>query len=145
MNCGASLINARAGRRLLARIRRHDADPMKVIGDYHATAMPISKADRPEVAQAFLQGLKQDRARADPAQRAGACQPCSTARAFEAYGHFYKPMLFFLWGLTPIVSQIVGRDLLPTYDLSDLPRRDVCKVHADRLSCEHSLSLTLRL
>jgi hypothetical protein len=53
-------------------------------------------------------------------------------------------MLHFLWGLTPIMSEIVGRDLLPTYDYLRIYRSgDVCRVHSDRYSCEHSLSLTL--
>ena len=38
--------------------------------------------------------------------------------AFEAYGFHYKPMLFFLWGLTPIVSEIVGRDAAADLRLS---------------------------
>jgi hypothetical protein len=53
-------------------------------------------------------------------------------------------MLYFLWGLTPIVSEIVGRELLPTYDSFRIYREgDICRVHSDRYSCEHSLSLTL--
>jgi hypothetical protein len=53
-------------------------------------------------------------------------------------------MLYFLWGLTPIVSNLVGRELLPTYDYFRIYRQgDVCLVHSDRPSCEHSLSLTL--
>jgi hypothetical protein len=53
-------------------------------------------------------------------------------------------MTTFLWGLTPIVSQVVGRDLLPTYDYLRIYREgDICRVHHDRPSCEHSLSLTL--
>jgi hypothetical protein len=53
-------------------------------------------------------------------------------------------MLYFLWGLTPIMEQIIGRELLPTYDYLRLYRQgDVCRVHSDRYSCEHSLSLTL--
>ncbi|HEX8307694.1 MAG TPA: hypothetical protein VF645_04670, partial [Allosphingosinicella sp.] len=52
--------------------------------------------------------------------------------------------LYFLWGLTPIMEQVVGRELLPTYDYLRIYRQgDVCKVHSDRYSCEHSLSLTL--
>jgi hypothetical protein len=60
------------------------------------------------------------------------------------YGHHYKPMLYFLWGLTPIISEIVGCNLLPTYDYFRIYREgDICRVHSDRPSCEHSLSLTL--
>jgi hypothetical protein len=64
--------------------------------------------------------------------------------AFEIYGHHYKPMLYFLWGLTPLISDIVGRSLMPTYDYLRIYREgDICRVHSDRQSCEHSLSLTL--
>lgn len=64
--------------------------------------------------------------------------------AFEVYGYQYKPMLYFLWGLTPIVSEILGRDLLPTYDYFRIYRQgDICLVHSDRDSCQHSMSLTL--
>jgi hypothetical protein len=46
--------------------------------------------------------------------------------------------------LTPTVSGIVGRDLLPTYDYFRIYRKDDrCRVHSDGYSCEHSLSLTL--
>ena len=53
-------------------------------------------------------------------------------------------MSFFLWALTPTISRLTGRDLLPSYDYFRIYREgDVCKVHADRPSCEHSVSLTL--
>lgn len=98
-----------------------------------------------EVAQAFLQGLKQDIG--DDAISLSNISDCSNLLdrpAFEIYGHHYKPMLYFLWGLTPIISEIVGRDLLPTYDYLRIYREgDRCRVHSDRQSCEHSLSLTL--
>ena len=119
---------------------------MKVSGDYHANGYAhIEELIAPEIAQAFLQGLKQDMGPGSIAlSRVSQHVNLLNRPAFEAYGHFYKPMLFFLWGLTPIVSQIVGRDLLPTYDYLRIYRAgDVCKVHSDRYSCEHSLSLTL--
>jgi hypothetical protein len=119
---------------------------MKVIGDYHANGYAhLEGLIAPEVAQAFLQGLKHDLGPAPiPLSTVSEHVNLLNRPAFEAYGHFYKPMLFFLWGLTPVVSQIVGRDLLPTYDYFRVYRAgDVCKVHADRLSCEHSLSLTM--
>jgi hypothetical protein len=119
---------------------------MQVIGDYHENGYAHLKGLlAPEVAAAFMVALKQD---VGPRPIA-----LSTVKdhvnllnrpAFEAYGFHYKPMICFLWGLTPIVSEIVGRDLLPTYDYLRIYRAgDVCKVHCDRLSCEHSLSLTL--
>jgi hypothetical protein len=119
---------------------------MKIIGSYlddgYAHLQQILPA---EVTQAFLQGLKQDLGPgAIPLSRAGSHPNLLTRPAFELYGHHYKPMLYFLWGLTPIVSDIVGRELLPTYDYLRIYREgDLCRVHSDRYSCEHSLSLTL--
>ena len=64
--------------------------------------------------------------------------------AFEIYGHLYKPMRFFLLGLTPYMQQLTNRNLIPTYDYLRIYREgDVCHVHSDRYACEHSLSLTL--
>jgi hypothetical protein len=119
---------------------------MQVTGNYHQDGYAhLEGLLAPEVAAAFMAALKQD---VGPRPIA-----LSTVKdhvnllnrpAFEAYGFHYKPMIFFLWGLTPIVSEIVGRALLPTYDYLRIYRAgDVCKVHCDRLSCEHSLSLTL--
>lgn len=119
---------------------------MKVVGNYAADGYAhVQGLISPEVARAFLQGLKQDIGPgAIPLSRVTEHPNLLTRPAFEVYGHHYKPMLYFLWGLTPIVSGIVGKDLLPTYDYFRVYREgDVCRVHSDRYSCEHSLSLTL--
>ncbi|HEX8124129.1 MAG TPA: hypothetical protein VF548_00940 [Allosphingosinicella sp.] len=119
---------------------------MKVIGSYGDDGYAHLQGLVPvEVAQAFLQRLRADIGPAPiPLSRAGGHVNLLNRPAFEAYGHLYTPMLYFLWGLTPIVEQVVGRPLLPTYDYLRLYRQgDVCKVHSDRYSCEHSLSLTL--
>ena len=119
---------------------------MKVIGSYADDGYAHLQGLVPvEVAQAFLQRLKSDIGPAPiPLSRSGGHVNLLNRPAFEAYGHLYTPMLYFLWGLTPIVEQLVGRPLLPTYDYLRLYREgDVCKVHSDRYSCEHSLSLTL--
>jgi hypothetical protein len=64
--------------------------------------------------------------------------------ALEIYAYQHKPMLAFLWGLTPAVSELTSRELLPTYAYFRVYREsDVCWVHSDRFACEHSLSLTL--
>ena len=64
--------------------------------------------------------------------------------ALEIYASQHKPMLAFLWGLTPIMSHLTQRELLPTYAYFRVYREgDVCWVHSDRFACEHSLSLTL--
>jgi hypothetical protein len=119
---------------------------MKVIGSYADDGYAHLQGLVPvEVAQAFLQRLKSDIGPAPiPLSRSAGHVNLLNRPAFEAYGHLYTPMLYFLWGLTPIVEQLVGRPLLPTYDYLRLYREgDVCKVHSDRYSCEHSLSLTL--
>jgi hypothetical protein len=119
---------------------------MEVSGSYHKNGYAHLRAlVPPEVARAFLQGLHRDIGPgAIPVSRVRDYPNLLIRPAFEVYGHHYPPMLFFLWGLTPIVSQIVGKDLLPTYDYLRLYRRgDRCRVHFDRYSCEHSLSLTL--
>ena len=119
---------------------------MNVAGNYHDQGYAhVQELVAPEIARAFLGALKKD--------LGPGALPVSTVRefpnllarpAFEIYGYHYPPMLFFLWGLTPIMTEIVGRKLLPTYDYFRIYREgDVCRVHHDRPSCEHSLSLTL--
>jgi hypothetical protein len=119
---------------------------VKVVGSYHDNGYAhLQELIPPEVAQAFLQGLKQDIGPgAIPLSRVESHPNLLRRAAFEVYGHHYKPMLYFLWGLTPIIRDIIGRELLPTYDYFRIYREgDVCRVHSDRQSCEHSLSLTL--
>ena len=119
---------------------------MNLIGSYEKDGYAHIEGLVPaEVAQAFLLSLKQDMGPDPiPLSRASGHVNLLTRPAFEVYGHHYKPMLHFLWGLTPAMSEIVGRELLPTYDYLRIYRQgDVCRVHSDRYSCEHSLSLTL--
>ncbi|HEY5721998.1 MAG TPA: hypothetical protein VIT45_06720 [Allosphingosinicella sp.] len=119
---------------------------MKVVGNYAEDGYAhLQGLIPPEVAQAFLQALKQDMGPgAIPLSRVTDHVNLLNRPAFEVYGHHYKPMLWFLWGLTPTMSEIVGRELLPTYDYFRIYRAgDTCRVHCDRYSCEHSLSLTL--
>lgn len=119
---------------------------VKVLGSYWEDGYSLLEDLVPsEVARAFLAGLKADLGPGAIKLSNVDNYPNLLHRpAFELYGHHYKPMLYFLWGLTPIVSSIVGRDLLPTYDYFRLYREgDRCRVHFDRHSCEHSLSLTI--
>jgi hypothetical protein len=98
-----------------------------------------------EVARTFMQMIKTD--------TGGGALPVSSATtqnnllarpAFEIYSQFYPPMDAFLWGLTPKMCDLTGRELLPTYCYFRIYREgDICRVHSDRQSCEHSLSLTL--
>lgn len=70
--------------------------------------------------------------------------PLLAAPATELYGYHYVPFATFHWGLTSMIEGLVGTPLLPTYCYFRLYRKgDICRVHGDRPSCEHSLSLTL--
>lgn len=70
--------------------------------------------------------------------------PLLKARAPELWGHDYPMFATFLWGVTPAVEQLTGEALLPTYAYFRLYRQgDICRVHGDRVACEHSVSLTL--
>ena len=119
---------------------------MKVTGEYHRQGYAhVEELVAPEIARAFLAALKNDLGPgALPVSQFRDFPNLLSRPAFEIYGYHYPPMLFFLWGLTPIMTEIVGRKLLPTYDYLRIYREgDVCRVHCDRPSCEHSLSLTL--
>jgi hypothetical protein len=99
----------------------------------------------PEVANAFLNQLAADMAAAGTPLGSRTQGSALLAReAVEVYGYHYPPMLGLLWGLTPFVSEALGRALLPSYSYFRIYREgDICRVHSDRPSCEHSLSLTL--
>lgn len=119
---------------------------MKVVGDYDRQGYAlIESLVAPEIAHAFTAALKADLGPADlPVSQIRQFPNLLERPAFEIYGHHYPPMLFFLWGLTPMIGEITGRDLLPTYDYLRIYREgDTGRVHYDRPSCEHSLSLTL--
>jgi hypothetical protein len=118
---------------------------MNVTGDYSESGYLHVKGLIPlDVARAVLNGIKQDLG-PQPFQ---ACDLASNAiltrSAVHIYGHNYRPMSFFLYALTPVISDLIGRNLLPSYDFFRLYREGgTCRVHADRPSCEHSVSLTL--
>ncbi|MBI3439269.1 MAG: hypothetical protein HY054_11590 [Proteobacteria bacterium] len=119
---------------------------MRVRGDYYGDGYALLEGLLPgEVVTAFLRQLMTDMKQANIALDSYEKSSAILQRAaVEIYGYQYKPMITFLWGLTPIVSHLVGRDLLPTYNYFRIYRRgDICRVHSDRFACEHSLSLTL--
>ena len=119
---------------------------MKVSGDYYGKGYALIEGlIPPELAKVFLNRLKTDMERVRlPLSHFDRTSPILNQSAVEIAGSQYRPMIPFLWGLTPTMSQLTGKELLPTYDYFRIYREgDVCKVHSDRESCEHSLSLTL--
>ncbi|GJL91104.1 hypothetical protein [Hyphococcus sp.] len=65
-------------------------------------------------------------------------------KAYECYSFDYTPMAMLQWGLTPYMSTVVGKDLLPSHAYFRVYRSgDVCHLHSDAMNCEHAMSLTL--
>ncbi|HEY0013870.1 MAG TPA: hypothetical protein VGB79_13595 [Allosphingosinicella sp.] len=119
---------------------------MKIHGDYHAQGYALASDLFPaEVAQALLERIETDLKASnfgfkDFAKKLDLMQKPTV----EISGHLYAPLITFLWALTPTISQLVGRELLPSYNYFRIySEGDICRLHSDRPSCEHSLSLTL--
>lgn len=119
---------------------------MQVIGDYYGNGYAHLRTLLPrEVAHEFLAQLKASLEESKVPLR-GFFRPAQMLKrpALEIYSQQYKPMSSLLWGLTPTMSELTKRDLLPTYCYFRVYRGgDLCWVHSDRYACEHSLSLTL--
>lgn len=119
---------------------------MKVHGDYKSDGYALIEGLVPaEVANALLGSLRASLGGPDNNYPGFQSQEMLTSRpTIEIPGHSFFPMITFLWGLTPIVSELTGRDLLPSYDYFRVYQKDdICRLHTDRPSCEHSLSMTL--
>lgn len=64
--------------------------------------------------------------------------------AYEIYGYKWWPMASFHFALTHSIEALVGKPILPTYSFfRSYQEGDICRIHADRAACEHSMSLTL--
>lgn len=119
---------------------------MKVHGDYEVDGYALIENLIPaEVASALLASLRAGLGGPDNSFAAFRSQEMLTRQpTIEIPGHSFFPLLTFLWGLTPMVSQLAGRDLLPSFDYFRLYQQgDICRLHTDRPSSEHSISMTL--
>src|SRR4028119_106320 len=119
---------------------------MKISGDYQRDGYAFVKgAVSPIIAQALLERIRMDLERSGtPLDRFARTSDILSREAVELSAEQYTPLATFLWGLTSTMSQVVGRDLVPTYNYFRIYRAgDICRVHADRPACEHSMSLTL--
>jgi hypothetical protein len=92
-----------------------------------------------EVATGMLARLQVDFAR----QKVDLAQlrqqgPLLVQPAVEIYGYHYPLFASFHWGLTAIVQERVGLELLPTYCYFRIYRAgDICRVHGDRPPFAH--------
>jgi hypothetical protein len=119
---------------------------VEVIGDYHKEGFAHLRGLIPrDVARAFMMRLQEaTEGRPIPLNRPQIYAPVLRRPAFDLSGQMFQPMDFFLWALTPIMSQIVGRELLPSYEYFRIYRQgDICRVHSDRPASQHGVSLTL--
>ena len=119
---------------------------MRIEGDYqrdgYATVRGLIP---PEVAANLFKQIRIDLTAAGRSFNDFAkLHPLSKQETVDISGHFYRPLTTFLWGLTPAIGQLTGADVLPSYDYFRIyGEGEICRVHSDRPSCEHSLSLTL--
>ena len=119
---------------------------MEIAGDYRVDGVALVRGlVPPEICNALLRQFQRE---LDPdeaglgAPRTGS--PLLIRDVPEVYGFAWPPLVTFLWGITPTIRSITGLDLVPSYDYLRIYREgDLCRVHSDRPSCEHSLSLTL--
>lgn len=67
-----------------------------------------------------------------------------TEPSLELFSNNFPFSLGILWGLTPVMEEITGLKLLPSYAYGRVyPRGRRLEAHSDRRSNEHSLNLTL--
>lgn len=87
-----------------------------------------------EACNAFLRQLQDDLDRAGrPLERLRRSGPLLKREAIELYAFHYPPMATLLWGLTPTIAGLTGRELLPSYAYFRIYREgDICRVHGDR-------------
>lgn len=119
---------------------------MLIHGDYRENGYAlIEKLIPPELADAFMARMEHDLAAQNLSYDSFAMNQLLTRqRTVEIVGTSYPPMLTFFWGLTPVMSQLVDRELLPSFTYFRVYQQgDICRLHSDRPACEYSLSLTL--
>jgi hypothetical protein len=119
---------------------------VQVVGDYHNDGFAHVRGLIPrDVARAFMTRFKEATAdRPIPLNRPQMYAPVLSRPAFDVSGDIFQPMDFFLWALTPTISHLVGREVLPSYEYFRIYRGgDRCRVHSDRPASQHGLSLTL--
>jgi len=119
---------------------------VQIIGDYHRDGFAhLQGLIAPEIARAYMTRFKQATGGRDITLSQPQMFPGVLKRpALDVSSDRFRPMEFFLWGLTPIIGQIIGRDVLPSYNYFRIYREgDVCRVHSDRPASQHGVSLTL--
>jgi hypothetical protein len=98
----------------------------------------------PEVTRALLGIIRRDLGKPEVLAQITRQPTVSNKQAYEFYSYHYAPVMGFHLGLTSRMCAATERKLVPTYAFFRLYQGgDVCKVHGDKRSCEHSVSLPL--
>ncbi len=118
---------------------------MTAVLDERTQALLIPQFLAPEIADAFVRTMWKDfaggRVLVKP-HKFGLVRKNS----IDSKGNGYAPLSALHWGLTPTVTELIGKYLLPSFAYFRIYfGDDICRVHADRSACEFSLSLTLAL
>ena len=109
---------------------------MEVEGDYDKGGYAhLRRLMPPEVTQALLNQFWRDLFDEKLPVRFKQ-NPLLTKPAMELHGSKAPAITTFLWGLTPIMSELTKCDLLPTYAFFRLYQNgDKIRVHNDRNAC----------
>ena len=99
---------------------------MRIEGDYKKDGYAtIRGLVPPEVAAMLLQQMQIDlKAAGKSFETFAKLHPLSKQHTIDISGHFYRPLTTFLWGMTPIIADITGADLLPSYDYFRIYHKD---------------------
>lgn len=104
----------------------------------------LKRVAPPELAHALIGVISHDVGQPGAASRLLRRPSVNAKPSYEIYSYHYAPLLGFHWGLTARMCAATGKRLVPTYGFFRAYQSgDVCTIHSDRPSCEHSLSLAL--
>jgi hypothetical protein len=119
---------------------------MKIVGSYREDGYAhLQRLVDPSMCRTLLRSVMKDLGKtAFPLTGKDAIPGVIGRPTFHIHGDKYAPLRFFLAGLTPLLEELTGVELLPTFALLRIYRADdLCRVHSDKEDCEHGLSLTL--
>jgi hypothetical protein len=113
--------------------------------DYQRDGYAVLRNLAPREVRCGLLGLITDRiAQPGAADRLATRPTINTKASIEFHSMQFNVVLGFHWGLAANMAENSGKRLAPSYCFFRACQQgDACRVHSDRPSCEHSVSLTL--
>lgn len=104
----------------------------------------IDKVAPPEVARGLLGIISRHIATPEIGRKMLNPPSVNAKPSYEFYSYRFPLVAGFHWGLTAQMCDLTGKRLLPTYAYFRVYQNgDICTVHSDRPSCEHSMSMPL--